>query len=156
MLQGQTGCVSFRLLHGLLDQFIPAALTAPRLETAGKRAILPGRENSQLAVAARLGVRLANGCLVRGKLLLDLRALIARCSGQVLLGILQLILIQVQLGLGDFQIVFATSICRAPGSRSQTPHLGLILFGRLLQLRHLLGKLEGFTRGREVLFAGLA
>ena len=134
---------------------MPAALTAPRLQAAGKRAILPGRENSHLAFAARLGVRLANGCLVRGQLLLDLCARIARCSGQILLGILQLILIEVQLCLGNFQVVFATSICGASRSRSQTPYLGLILFGRLLQLGHLLRKLEGFARGRETLGAGL-
>ena len=116
MLLGQAGRIGLRLLPGLLDQFMPAALTAPRLDAAGKRAILPGRENRQLAVAARLGIRLANGCLVRGKLLLDLCALIARCSRQVLLGILQLILIEVQLCLGDFQVVFATSICALPGA----------------------------------------
>ena len=88
MLQGQTGCVGLRLLPGLLNQFIPAALVAPRLQTAGKRSIFPGREDRYLAVGTRLGVRLANGCLVRGQLLLDLCSLIARCSGQVLLGIL--------------------------------------------------------------------
>ena len=35
-------------------------------------------------------------------------------------------------------------------------HPGLIVFGRLLQLRHLLGKLNRFTGGREMLLAGLA
>src|ERR1700684_4048037 len=105
---------------------MPAALTAPRPDAAGKRAILPGRKNGQLAAAPRLSIGLVNGCLVRGKLLLDLCALIARCSGQVLLGILQLILVEVQLCLGNFQVVFATSICSSPKPRGQTPHLGLI------------------------------
>jgi len=77
---------------------------------------LPGRENSQLAVAARLGIRLANGCLVRGKLLLDLCALIGPMRGPGLLGILQLILIQIQLCLGNFQVVFAPGIRSAPGA----------------------------------------
>ncbi len=117
VLQGQTGCVRLRLLHGLLDQLITAALAAPRLHAAGKRAILPGRENSHLAVAARLGIRLAHGRLVRRKLLLDPGAHVARCSGQIVLGIVQLILIKVELCLGNFQVV-SLQHCAAAGVRA--------------------------------------
>ena len=131
-------------------------MTAPRFDTAGESPVSPGRENRQLAVAAGLGIGLANGCLVRGQFLLDLCALIARCSRQILLGILKFILIEVQLRLCNFEVVFATSNCAAPGRGGQTPHLGLILFGRLLQLRHLSRKLEGFAGRRQMLLVSLA
>ena len=155
MLQGEVGCVRLCLLPGLLDQFITAALTAPRLEPAGKRAISPGRENSHLALAAGLGVHLAHGRLVRGQLLLDPGSHVSRCSGQVVLGIIQFILIKVQLRLGDFQVIPAARIRGAAGGGCQTPHPRLILLGHLLQLRYLLRKFEGFARRRRRWALGL-
>ena len=98
-----------RLLHGLLDQLITATLAEPRLHAMGQGAILPRRKNSHLAVAARLGIHLAHGRLVRRKLLLNPGAHVAGGPGQVVLGIVQLVLIKIELCLGNFQIVIGGS-----------------------------------------------
>ena len=71
----------------------------------GQGAILPGGKNSHLAVASSLGIHLAHGSFVRRKLLLNFGAYVAGGPGQVMLGIVQLILIKGELRLGDFQIV---------------------------------------------------
>ena len=110
VLHGQAGCVRFRLLHGLLDQLMPAALAEPRLHAVGQGAILPGGKNSHLAVASSLGIHLAHGRLVRRKLLLNSGAHVAGCPGQIVLGIVQLVLVKVELRLGNFQIVTCGSI----------------------------------------------
>ena len=95
-----------------------AALVEPRLYAVGQGAISPSGENSNLAVAAKLGIHFAHGRLVRGKLLLDPGTHVARCAGQIVLGVLQLIHIKIQLRLGDFQVVVAAGIGGCAGARA--------------------------------------
>ena len=132
-------------------------MTAPRFDTAGESPVSPGRENRQLAVAAGLGIGLANGCLVRGQFLLDLCALIARCSRQILLGILKFILIEVSCACAILRSSSLPAIAPLPGAGVKLGTLGLITyFGRLLQLCHLSRKLEGFAGRRQMLLVSLA
>ena len=105
VLHGQSGCVQVRLLYRLLDQFVTAALAEPGLNPVSKCAVLPGGNNRDLAVAARLRIRLAHGGFVSRKLLLDPGAYVARSPREVVLGIVQFILVKCELCLSDFQIV---------------------------------------------------
>jgi hypothetical protein len=152
VLRHQACRVRFRLLHGLLNQLRAAALVVPCFQPAGERAVLPRGKHGQLAVACLLSIVLAHGRLVGRKLLLNPGAQVARCPGQIMLRIAQVVLIQVQLRLGDFQIVIAAAV----SGRRQSVYLGLILLDRLLQLCDLLRKFQGLSGGGEPLSAGLA
>ena len=102
-----------------------------------------------LAFRARLRIRLRHRRLVRGELLLQCFAGVARRARQVLLRIIQFIHVQVQLRLGNLQVFFA------PRRRSQAAHLRLVIFRRLLQLRDLSRQRQCFSRRGRVLPTGL-
>jgi hypothetical protein len=96
-------------------------------------------------------VHFAHRRLVRGKFLLNLGAHIARGSGEIMLGIVQFVVIQIQLGLGYFEFVIAGRTVR----NRKTVYTRLVIFRHLLQLRNFLRKSERLAGGHRPLGAGL-
>ena len=89
---------------------MPAALAEPRFYSMGQGAVPPGGKNSHLAAAFTFGIHLAHGSFVRRKLLLNFGAHVTGGPGQVVLGVVQLVLVKGELRLGNFQIVTCDTI----------------------------------------------
>ena len=90
-----------------------------------------GGKDRYLPSAVRLTVVLAHQCFMRGKLALDLRAVVSRCAIKLLLRVGQLAGIKPELRLCNFKIVISLSWLR--GSFCWTG-LGLRCWGQSLYL----------------------
>ena len=141
---------------GLLDEVHAAALIEPGGDAAGEGAVARGGEDGDLA-AAGLGVVLLHGGLAGGELLLDLGALVAADAGELFVGVGELVVVELKLGLGDVEIVGvgdgAVGLLQRGGERVD---VGLVFFDEGLELRDLLLDGEGVAGEGAGLEGGLA
>src|SRR5271170_4094888 len=164
VLSHKAGSVRSGLLDGLLNQLIAAALREPSPDSSSQCAVSPRRENRNLTLIPELRFVFVCGRLVRRKLLLNFGALVAGRSSEILLRILEFVLVERKLRLGNFQIVGARSLLvaihlrcrRTVGRRCQVLHSSLIFFHNLLKLRDFLGLSKRVAGKRLSLRGGLA
>ncbi len=151
---GQGGDILLRFLLRLLDRAVPIALTEPGADAACKRAVLPCRHDSRPGPfpAARLSYCFI-GCFVRGQFVLDLRAVIAGGTLEIVLRIGEFVGVEAELGLGDFEVVSSRPGrrgFRGTGGRLQCSsdalHLRLILHDELLELLRSFARAPGHRR----------
>src|SRR5579863_1216214 len=105
MLGGQSGCITLRLLLGLLNRMVSIELAEPCLDASGQSAMLFFRNNGNLAALLRSFVVLTHGSFMRRKFFLNLRTVVAGSALKVPLGVGEFIRIKAELRLCDFQII---------------------------------------------------
>lgn len=153
---GERGHVGVGVGLGLFEEGYAAALIEPGGDAAGEGTVACSGEDGDLA-AAGLGVVLLHGGLAGGELLLDLGTLVAADAGELLVGVAELVVVELKLGLGDVEVVGVGD--GAVGSlqgRGEGVDVGLVFFDNGLELRNLLLDDEGVAGEGAGLEGGLA
>jgi len=101
----QLDYVRLRLPDGLLQKLISRSLPTPRAHTPCQCADAVCDNNRNLPAGVGFTLVLAHIVFSSGVLPLNLGAVIARDARQLLLGILQLIGVELHLSFGDFHVV---------------------------------------------------
>ena len=145
---GCEGCsVRVGLGFGLADKRHAATLIEPRGNSAVEGSIATGGEDADLAATVGLrGFVLLHSGLAGGKLLLDLAALIAAGAGELLGGVGEFVAVELELGLGNVEIVggCSCSVGLFEGS-GEGIYLGLIFLDEALELLNFLLEGESFA-----------
>ncbi len=156
MFCGERGDVGVGFVLGLLDESHAAALIEPGGDAAGECAVALCRDDGDLA-AAGLGVVLLHGGLARGEFLLDLSAIVATDAGELFVGIVEFVVVELELGLGDVEIVGvgdgAVGLLEGGG---EGVDVGLVIFDDVLELLGLLLDGESVAGEGTLLKGGLA
>ena len=156
MFGGERDDVGVGVGLGLFEEGDAAALIEPGGDAAGEGAVARAGEDGDLA-AAGLGVVLLHCGLAGGELLLDLGALVAADAGKLLVGVTELVVVELKLGLGDVEVVGVGD--GAVGSLQgggEGVDVGLVFFDEGLELRDLLLDGEGVASESAGLEGGLA
>ena len=156
MSHRQAGDIGVSVGLGLLDEGHTAALIEPRGDATGEGAVARAGEDGDLA-AARLRVVLFHRGLACSELLLDLGTLVAAHARELLVGVGELVAVELELGLGNVEIVGVGD--RAVGlleRGGKSVNLGLVFFYEGLELRDLLLDGEGVSGQGAGLEGGLA
>ena len=138
MLCGESCDIRLSLLLGHLSELVASVLLEPCTDKASESSILLCRDYSDFALLVSLGIVFCHGCFVSGELLLDAGTFVARGASKILLGVVELVLVEAELLFGDLQIAGTWIGSGWIGGRGsiwgQVLNLGLIVFDELLQL----------------------
>ncbi len=141
----QGGDVGVGLIFGLAEQVHAIALIEPGGDAAVKGSAARGGDDGDLA-AAGLGVVLFHGGFVGGELILDLAALVAADAGKLFVGVVELIVSELELGFGQVEIVGVGDCAVGLFQRGgEGVDVTLILLDHGLELRDFLLDREGFA-----------
>src|SRR3984885_4254231 len=145
MFGGKTSDVGVGVGFGLTDKIHSVALIEPGGDAAGDGAVARGREDRNLS-AAGLRVVLLHGGLAGGQFLLDLRALVTAKPGELLVGVGEFVVVELELGLDDVEVVgLCDGAVRLLEFGGEVVDFSLIFFGKGLELSDFLLCGEGFA-----------